>query len=78
MENVVTVKQVVEETIKLLNGINVPAEKIREIGIPIMQAVENLNMCISAWESDQAEQQKEEHVPEITDIEVVNPEDGNP
>lgn len=55
MENQMTVGQVLTETIKLLGNINVPGEKIQEIGIPLMQSIENLKLCVSALETAEKE-----------------------
>ena len=65
MEKQITVAQAINETISILGGINVPGDRIREIGIPLMQAIENLKLCASALENA-AKEQNQEHPEEET------------
>lgn len=43
-----TLEQVIEVTAQLLGGINVPAALTEQIGVPVSQAIGNLNACLEA------------------------------
>ena len=54
-----TVLEVLEITVRDLGGINIPVGMIQQVGMPIGQAIGNLNECIRALrEAEQAEQQE--------------------
>ena len=59
-ENRMTIQQVLEETVKLLNMIAVPVQMIESVGRPISNAVNNLDLCITAMKQADAQAQKEE------------------
>lgn len=44
----ITLKQALQETNNILNGISVPMGLFQQIGMPIMSAMGNLNECINA------------------------------
>ena len=46
--DVLTLKQALQETNNILNGISVPMGLFQQIGMPIMSAMGNLNECINA------------------------------
>ena len=46
METKYTPEQIIEITIRNLNGINVPAGLTEQIGIPILQNINNLRECL--------------------------------
>lgn len=50
MEERMTVEQVIEVTVKLLEGIRLPISMIDEVGAPIRAAVNNLNACLKAMQ----------------------------
>lgn len=52
---VITVEQVVRETIGILGDIRVPASMTNEIAVPISKAICNLNACCEAWAREAAE-----------------------
>ena len=56
-----TVKEALEATVRILNGIEVPVGYMQKIGIPIANAAGNIIECIRAM--DEADKKKEE--PEI-------------
>ena len=43
-----TLKEVLIETRAILEGISVPAGVVREVGVPIASALDNLTQCIEA------------------------------
>ena len=51
---VITVEQVVRETIGILKGIEVPVAMLERIGIPVNRAVKNLEACCEAWAREEA------------------------
>lgn len=52
----ITIEQLLRITAQQLNGIAVPIAQMDTIGLPIRQAINNLNICLNAFEK--AEQQK--------------------
>ena len=66
MENQVTVRDVIEGTINLLGSIAVPRNLNGQIGIPIDQAINNLQECINAFDraDEAARQAKAQEEPE--------------
>ena len=52
---IITVEQVVRETIWILGDIRVPASMTNDIAIPISKAITNLNACCEAWAREAAE-----------------------
>ena len=61
-ENKMTIRQVLELTMGLLEGIEVPMKYMESIGGPIMNAIHNLGACIQA--TDMAEAQAREQAAE--------------
>ena len=59
-ENRMTIEQVLDVTVKLLNSIQVPVSLMESIGKPISQAVSNLGLCIAAIKQAEVEAKKEE------------------
>lgn len=49
-----TAEEVVKITINGLSRIQVPAALIQQIGIPIANAINNLNLCMECWERERA------------------------
>lgn len=74
-----TIDEVLEITINMLNGVNVPVCLMDQIGTPISQAIGNLTECVKALKEngeketkqDEPETQEEEAPTEAT-IRVVN------
>ena len=59
----VTVKELLEMTIKELEAINVPARYANDIARPIWQSIQNLRQCVEAFPEDkQPEEVKEDNV----------------
>ena len=58
MEETMTVKQVLEITVKILNEIEIPVSMMEKVGAPVMGAIGNLKQCIEAVE--EAEQKARE------------------
>lgn len=54
----ITIEQLLRITAQQLNGIAVPVAQMDAIGFPIKQAVNNINICLNAFEK--AEKQKAE------------------
>ena len=48
MEEKLTIRQVLEITMRLLEGIEVPMKYMERIGSPIMNAIHNISACIEA------------------------------
>lgn len=55
-----TIPQVIEVTRDLLRGIAVPAGLIETIGMQILHAAQNLDMCLDAWKAAQEKETAEE------------------
>ena len=47
MEEVMTIKDVLKVTIKLLESIRIPVALSEEVGIPIAKSIMNLNVCVN-------------------------------
>lgn len=47
-----TVEQVIKATQDLLKNISIPVELIEQIGMPLCGAVNNLQLCLNAFEKD--------------------------
>ena len=45
-----TVEEVLQATVGMLEGIRVPAGLIDEIGIPLARSISNLRQCVAAME----------------------------
>lgn len=55
MEERFTIKQVLIITRDLLKGIgNIPIDESEHIGVPVINAIQNLDACINAIEADEA------------------------
>ena len=64
MANQMTVRQVLEATIGILENVRVPVSQIEETGTPIRMAVGNLRICIEAMDKAEAEGNGREADPE--------------
>lgn len=62
MGQTITTEQAVRETIAILNNIRVPIGQTQEIAAPILQAINNLNACLDAWQkaAEEAARHQEE------------------
>ena len=58
MENQMTIGEVRTVTAELLAGIEIPVALIEKVGVPVSQAIANLNQCLEAIRA--AGEQKEE------------------
>ena len=68
-----TLLEVLEETIKILNKIEVPISMAEQIARPILGCVSNLNECVRALKENEKKQKAEEPEAAVSDGEV--PED---
>lgn len=68
-----TVYDVVKGTIELLSNISVPAYLTDQVSAPICQAINNLNVCLKAWELE-AQQETNQEVQETPDDLSPTPE----
>lgn len=59
MEEKMTVEQLLGVTVNLLNGINIPAGLIEQIGIPVSRAINYLQLCIDAMRKKPEEADEE-------------------
>lgn len=57
-----TVRDVLEVTMRQLERVQVPVGMIDQVGIPIRDAIHNMKMCVEAIDRDAAKQAEE---PEI-------------
>lgn len=73
MEERMTIDQVLNITIDILEGIDVPMKKLEAIGVPIKQAIGNLYLCIQAMEESRAKQQAEAK-PELSVVPCDEPD----
>lgn len=55
-----TVKDVLTDINKVLNGINVPMSMLESIGMPIARAIGGINVCINAINEEEQKQNKPE------------------
>ena len=55
-QRTITTDEAVFQTINILSRIQVPARLVREIGIPISQAISNLEACMEAWAREENEE----------------------
>ena len=55
-----TVEQVIKETQVLLRNINIPVGLIEQIGFPINGAINNLQLCLDAFEEQKKGQEQEQ------------------
>lgn len=77
-----TVRQVVEATIEILKSINITMDMYDRIGTPVMHSIQNLQLCVNAWNQEEAMKQGfpeldlqiDEEQPENTETE--QPEGG--
>ena len=51
-----TVKEIVEIVIRDLGNINVPVNMLDGVGMPIARAIQGLQMCVNAWNEEDAKQ----------------------
>lgn len=58
------VRDVLEVTNRMLERVQVPVGMINQVGIPIRDAVHNIQMCIDAIDRDEAEQAEEPEIEE--------------
>ena len=78
MEQQMTIKQVLEITVSSLGNIAVPRALNQQIGLPIDQAIANLQLCIDALEKNETEaKNKEEQELEVRELPEEAITDGN-
>lgn len=69
MERQMTVKEILADVCKVLGEINVPVNKVQEIGIPIANSINGIRVCLDAIARAEAEStqvpQKKDDEPEI-------------
>ena len=58
-----TVEQVIKKTQELLRNINIPVGLIEQIGFPINGAINNLQLCLDAFEEQKKGQKQEQTEP---------------
>ena len=68
-ENKMTIRQVLEITMGLLEGIEVPMKYMESIGGPIMNAIHNLGACIQATDLAEAQNRKQAEAAEEPEAE---------
>jgi len=59
MEERMTIRDALAATISLLEGISVPANLIRQIGLPVDSAISNLKACVEAIDSQKQETEED-------------------
>ena len=64
MGETMTVRDVIEITRRELSRVMIPAELVKEIGIPVNNALHNLKMCMEAIDSEMAQQAEEPEIEE--------------
>lgn len=67
MNETMTIRQVLEETVKILNGIQIPISMAEQIAGPLLGCVQNLNACIRAMEQKEKPQESPDGEPEAPD-----------
>lgn len=68
MGETMTVRDVIDVTKRELSRVMIPAELVKEIGIPVSNALHNLKMCLEAIDREMAAAQPaEEPVIELVD-----------
>lgn len=55
MDKPMTVREVIEVTIRELSRVMIPANMVREIGVPVSNAIHNLEMCRDAIDREMAQ-----------------------
>ena len=55
-----TVREVVVQVITDLGNISVPVAQMQNIGIPIAQAVQNLDAVVRAWDEEEKKEKEQE------------------
>ena len=43
-----TLKEALKQTKNILSNINIPASMLKQIGVPIVNAIDNLDACINS------------------------------
>ena len=56
MENQITIEQAIRMTVNMLNGIQVPVSMAKQIGVPVQNAIENLEACLNALDKAKEKQ----------------------
>lgn len=51
-----TVREIVEMVIKDLGSIDVPVNRLNSVGVPIANAIQGLQLCVQAWDEEEAKQ----------------------
>lgn len=54
-----TVKDVLTDVNKVLNGINIPISMLESIGMPIARAISGISICINAITEEEQKQETE-------------------
>ena len=62
-----TVKEVLDETKKMMGNIAVPMNLIEQIGVPLARCINNITQCIDAM--DKAEKKAEENTETVAQAE---------
>lgn len=55
-----TIDQVLDVTVEILNGIIIPIGMMESVGVPISHAVGNLKLCVDAIRKESAPKEEEE------------------
>ena len=59
-----TIDQVLEVTVEILNGIMIPVGLMEKVGVPISHAVGNLQLCVEEIRKESAPKEEEADEPE--------------
>lgn len=70
MENQTTVKDILIDVNKLLNGINIPVAMVESIGIPVARAINGIQLCIDAFDKQEKAEEKEQEI-EIVETDSI-------
>lgn len=74
-ERTVTVEDVLADVRRILGDIDVPVQKLEQIGMPISKAINGIDLCLEAFQREREASAKEE--PVDIDVSFV-PEDEVP
>lgn len=72
----ITIEQLLRITVQQLNGIAVPIAQIDTVGLPIRQAINNINICLNAFEKVSQQKTQEESDDDIQIEEVGTISEG--
>lgn len=71
MEQKITIDNALEMTANILKGISVPVSMTDQIAVPIMNAVRNLEQCVTAIRNANAPNEEPEDKPELIPLEEI-------